>query len=115
MSYRPYRTQMPAQATIPSKTLNYHRWRKQDIPHDKTKITQYLFINPALQKIIDGEHQHKEGNYTLEKQESNLSTIPSQKIHASIILPLTTKITGSNNQFSLISLNINGLNSPNKT
>jgi hypothetical protein len=28
----PKRTQMPAQATIPSKTHNYHRWRKQDIP-----------------------------------------------------------------------------------
>jgi hypothetical protein len=26
------RTQMPAQATIPSKTLNYHRWRNQSIP-----------------------------------------------------------------------------------
>jgi hypothetical protein len=25
------RTQMPAQATIPSKMLNYHRWRNQDI------------------------------------------------------------------------------------
>ena len=28
----PKRTQMPVQATIPSKTLNYHRWRNQDIP-----------------------------------------------------------------------------------
>jgi hypothetical protein len=28
----PKRTQMPAQATIPSTTLNYHRWRNQDIP-----------------------------------------------------------------------------------
>ena len=28
----PKRTQMPAQATIPSKTLNYHRWRNQSIP-----------------------------------------------------------------------------------
>ena len=28
----PKRTQMPAQATIPSKTLNYHRQRNQDIP-----------------------------------------------------------------------------------
>jgi hypothetical protein len=27
----PKRTQMPAQATIPSKTLNYHTWRNQDI------------------------------------------------------------------------------------
>jgi hypothetical protein len=26
------RTQMPAQGTIPSKTLNYHRWRNQSIP-----------------------------------------------------------------------------------
>ena len=26
------RTQMPAQATIPSQTLNYHRWRTQSIP-----------------------------------------------------------------------------------
>jgi hypothetical protein len=28
----PKRTQMPAQATIPDKTLNYHRWRNQGIP-----------------------------------------------------------------------------------
>jgi hypothetical protein len=28
----PKRTQMPAQATIPSKILNYHRQIKQDIP-----------------------------------------------------------------------------------
>jgi hypothetical protein len=31
------------------------------------KFTQYLSINPALQRIIDGKYQHKEGNYTLEK------------------------------------------------
>ena len=28
----PKRTQMPVQTTIPSKTLNHHRQRKQDIP-----------------------------------------------------------------------------------
>jgi hypothetical protein len=28
--------------------------------HDKTKFTQYLSINTALQRIIDGKHQHKE-------------------------------------------------------
>jgi hypothetical protein len=28
----PKRTQVPAQATIPSQTLNYHRWRNQSIP-----------------------------------------------------------------------------------
>ena len=28
----PKRTQISAQATIPSKTLNYHRWRSQSVP-----------------------------------------------------------------------------------
>ena len=54
-----------------------------------TKPNVYLSRNLALQRITNGKHQHKEG-------------IPT----------LTTKITGSNNYFSLISLNINGLNSP---
>jgi hypothetical protein len=35
--------------------------------HDKTKFTQYLSTSSAIQRIIDGKHQHKEGNYTLEK------------------------------------------------
>jgi hypothetical protein len=35
--------------------------------HAKTKFTQYLSTNPALQRIIDGTLQHEEGNYTLEK------------------------------------------------
>jgi hypothetical protein len=35
--------------------------------HDKNKFTQYISTNPALQRIIDEKHQHKEGNYTLEK------------------------------------------------
>ena len=35
--------------------------------HDKTKFTQYLSMNPALQRIIKGKHQHKDGNNTLEK------------------------------------------------
>jgi hypothetical protein len=29
--------------------------------------SQYLSMNPALQRIIKGRHQHKDGNYTLEK------------------------------------------------
>ena len=31
--------------------------------HDKTKFTQYLSINPALQRIIDGKLQHKKTTY----------------------------------------------------
>ena len=34
--------------------------------HDKTKFTQYLSTNPALQRIIKGKAQHKEASYTLE-------------------------------------------------
>jgi hypothetical protein len=35
--------------------------------HDKTKFTQYLSTNPAIQRITMGKHQHKDRNYTLEK------------------------------------------------
>jgi hypothetical protein len=38
-----------------------------EIVHDKTKFTQYLSMNLALQRIIKGKLQHKEGIYTLEK------------------------------------------------
>jgi hypothetical protein len=48
------------------------------------------------------------------KQESNLSTNSKEDSHINIIPPLTTKITGSNTHFFLISLNINGLNFPQK-
>jgi hypothetical protein len=35
--------------------------------YDKTKFTQYLSTNTALQRIIDGKHQQKEWNHTLEE------------------------------------------------
>jgi hypothetical protein len=35
--------------------------------HDKNKFTQYLSTNPALQGIVNGQLQHKEGNYILEQ------------------------------------------------
>jgi hypothetical protein len=45
-------------------------------------------------------------------QESNPATNLKEDSHKNKIPILTTKITGSNNYFSFISLNINGLNSP---
>jgi hypothetical protein len=45
------------------------------------------------------------------KHESNISVNPKEDSHANRIPPLTTKITGTNNHFFLISLNINGLSS----
>jgi hypothetical protein len=35
--------------------------------YDRNKFAQYIYPNPALQRIINGKRQHKEGNYTLEK------------------------------------------------
>jgi hypothetical protein len=35
--------------------------------HAKTKFTQYLSTNPALQRVTQRKLQHKDGNYTLEK------------------------------------------------
>jgi hypothetical protein len=58
---------MPAQEIL-SKTLNYHRKRKQSIPWGKKhKFTHYLSTNPTLQRVIKGKLQHKERNYALEK------------------------------------------------
>jgi hypothetical protein len=47
-------------------------------------------------------------------QQSNPSTNLKEDSHKNRIPTLTTKIIGSNDYFSLISLNINGLNSPMK-
>jgi exonuclease III len=59
-----------------------------------------------------GKHQHKDGNYTLEMKEINPSTNLKEYSLKNRIETLAKKIIGSNSYFSLISLNINGLNSP---
>jgi hypothetical protein len=83
--------------------------------HDKTKFTQYLSTNTALQRIIDGKYQHKEGNCTLEKQENKLLLTNSKEYshtNIKITLKITSRVTRCNNHHSLIYLNISGLNSP---
>jgi hypothetical protein len=61
------------------------------ISYGKIKFTQYLSKNPALQRIIDGKLQHKEGKDILEKKEEiNLSTNPKVDSHTNIIPSLTT-------------------------
>jgi hypothetical protein len=58
-----------------------------------------------------GKTPNEEGNYGIEK-ESNLSANLKEDSHMNRIPRLATKITGSNNYFSLISLTINGFNYP---
>jgi hypothetical protein len=53
---------------------------KTKILHGKTKFIQYLSTNPALQRIIDGKFQHKEGNYTLEKSKKVIFQQTQKKI-----------------------------------
>jgi hypothetical protein len=40
--------------------------------HGKTKFTQYLSTNSALQRRIDGKLQLKKGNHTLEKSKKEI-------------------------------------------
>jgi hypothetical protein len=47
--------------------------------HDKTKFTQYLSTNLALQRIIKGKHQHKDRNYTLEKARNESFNKPKRR------------------------------------
>jgi hypothetical protein len=81
----------------------------------KNKFKQYLSTNPLLQRILEGKFQHMEGNYTQE----NTKLIISQQTQAHTFTHTHThsttsnnRITGTNNHWSLISLNNNGLNSP---
>jgi hypothetical protein len=63
-------------------------------------------------KTKQNKKQYKNGNHVLEKQEGNPSTNLKEESHKNRMPTLTTKMIGSNNYFSLISLNINELNSP---
>ena len=40
---------------------------KTKVFHDKTKFTQYLSMNPALQRIITEKKQYKDENHALEQ------------------------------------------------
>jgi hypothetical protein len=60
-----YRTSENTNASPAKLSINIDGETK--IFHDKTKLTQCVSTNPAQQRIIDGNCQHKEGNYTLEK------------------------------------------------
>jgi hypothetical protein len=52
-----YQTRLPYPAKL-SITID----KENKVFHDKTKFTQYLSMNPALQRIIKGKHQHKDKN-----------------------------------------------------
>jgi hypothetical protein len=80
---------------------------------DKTKFKQYLSTKPALQRILEGKLHHRKILALKKSQDiKHLTTKSKAEIHKHIKLPTKINISGTNNHFSLISLNINGFNSP---
>jgi hypothetical protein len=89
--------------TIDEETKMFHEKKK------KTQIYIISFYKSCLSKDYKGKTPTHGGN--LEKAKY-LSTNLKEDSHINKIPSLTAKITGSSNGFSLISLNINVLNSP---
>jgi hypothetical protein len=91
---------------------------ENNVSHDKFKFTQYLSTNPALQRLGKKNFNTRRQAMLYKRQESNLSINLNNDSHMNKILALTitttttTTIAGSIKDFSLISVNINGLNSP---
>ena len=65
--------------------------------YDKTNLN-YLSTNPALQSILEGKLQNKEGNYSQEKAKKLIISQQTQKKRTTQTLtpPLITKLTGTN-------------------
>ena len=103
----PKKTHMLFQTTIPSQTLN----------SPQLENTRCCMINPNLHNIFLQTQPNKKQNTNTrreitpqKKQENDLPTQPQISNHTNI--KQTTKITGSNNHYSILSLNVIELNSP---
>ena len=92
---------MPAQDTMPSKTLKYHGWRNQDIPR-QNQINTVSFHKSSPTK----DNRWKTPTQGVKLHPRKSKKVIFQQTHTNIILPLTRKLTGTNNHFSLISLNM---------
>jgi len=83
---------------------------------------RYSMTKPYLLNIFLQSNPTKDNRWKTLTQGEKLRHTESKNVISlqrnqkrNIIPPLTTKITGRDNRYSLISLNINGLNSPVKT
>ena len=102
---------MPAEATIPNKTFNYHRRRNLSIPW-QNQIHTISFQESSPSKDNKGKtpiqgqklHPRKSKKAILQQTRRRQPHLQNTNFN--------NNITGSNNYFSLISINISGLNSP---
>jgi hypothetical protein len=69
---------MPAQATIPSKTLNYHRWRNQSIPL-QNQIHTISFHESSPSKANKGKTSTQGGKLHLEKARNDSFNKPKRR------------------------------------
>jgi hypothetical protein len=67
MLCNPKRTQMPAQATIPSQTQNYHRWRNQSIAQQNQIHTLSFHESSPSKDNNRKKKEYKDGNHALDK------------------------------------------------
>jgi hypothetical protein len=103
---------MPAQVTIPSKNLNHHRWRNQNIPGQSQIQTIYLPTQPYRGTWKENSNTRRIPAPKKGQDIRHLTTNSKAVSHKHIKLPTKTNISGTSSHLSLISLNINGLNSP---
>ena len=69
--------------------------------HGETKFKQYMFINPAIQKELEGKHQLKELNHTSKEITMNKQS-QSNESKEGIDTHSNNKITGINKYCLLI-------------
>ena len=99
---------MPVQATIPSKTLNQHSWRKQN-NSEQNQIQTISTNQPYRGSWKENCNTRK---YLHHRKYKILSTTkPKGEDHKHIKPPTKTNIPGTDSHLSLIFLNINGLKS----
>jgi hypothetical protein len=92
--------------------LNYHKLRKQGIPLQNQIYTLSLHKS-SPSKDNKGKTSTQRGKLSSRKRKKkHLSTNLKEESHNNRIPNLTSKVAGCNNDFSLVSLNINGLNFP---
>jgi hypothetical protein len=78
------------------------------ILQDNTKIKQYLSTNPTLQRNLEGKFQKQEGYlHQWKSKKLFISQQPKGENHVYMMSPTTKNITGTNNNLTLICININ--------
>ena len=102
---------MPVQLLYPAKfsiTID----GETKIFYDKNKFTQSLHkFSPTKDNRWKTQIQRRK-LHPRKSKKVIFQQIQKKDCHTNIIPPLTKKIAGSNNHYSLISVNINGLNLP---